>query len=135
MTDISNHWAQGWAFFKSGGKGFVPNEDDPELIEWVKGFGAAMSDYDLDRQHPSIQVALLHYGITALMLTCSRNAWTQPKQSLGNRNSAAGLQCRCGVMAKGILGPDRLLWLYRRRRMMIIRRVTARNCHSLMLRG
>lgn len=68
MSDIPNHWAQGWAFYKSGGQGFVPDEDDPELIEWVKGFGAAMSDYDLDRQHPSIQAALLHYGIDADLL-------------------------------------------------------------------
>lgn len=68
MTDIPNHWAQGWAFFKSGGKGFVPAEDDPELIEWVKGFGAAMADYDLEGEYPSIQTALLDHGIDGDLL-------------------------------------------------------------------
>lgn len=77
MSDIPNHWAQGWAFYKSEGKGFVPDEDDPELIEWVKGFGAAMADYDLDGRHPSIQAALLHYGVDGDQLeTCLQVAET-----------------------------------------------------------
>lgn len=60
----------GWVFFKSDGVrggNFAPFEDD-DLIEWIKGFAAAMADYDLDREYPSIQAALLDLGIDADLL-------------------------------------------------------------------
>lgn len=103
MTDIPNHWAQGWAFYKSGGKGFVPNEEDPELIEWVKGFGAAMADYDLEGEYPSLQTALLDHGIDAdLLAECLKaaerilaepefNRWPSvPVRGYGEGNLRAG---------------------------------------------
>jgi hypothetical protein len=67
MSDIS--WAHGWAFYKSGGTGSLPAGDSPaDLLDWMKGFGAALADHDLDGQHPSIQAALLHYGIDGDLL-------------------------------------------------------------------
>jgi hypothetical protein len=60
-------FGQGWAFFTGGGLrngDSVPALDDPlDLVEWMKGFGAAMADYDLDRRYPSIQAALLDCGV------------------------------------------------------------------------
>jgi hypothetical protein len=59
MSDTS--WSYGWTFFKIGHTGKPP----AELRDWLKGFCAAMADYDLECWHPSIQAALLHYGIDA----------------------------------------------------------------------
>lgn len=71
---MNNRWSEGWGFYKSAGSGNVPGENDPDLIDWMKGFGAAMADYDLECEHPSIQAALLHYGIDADLLAASLNA-------------------------------------------------------------
>jgi hypothetical protein len=38
------------------------------LLDWLKGFCAAMADYDLDGQYPSVQAALLQYGIDGDLL-------------------------------------------------------------------
>jgi hypothetical protein len=60
-------YGEGWAFYKRGGMrggAPLPAIDDPlDLLEWMKGFGAAMADYDLDGRYPAIQAALLDCGI------------------------------------------------------------------------
>jgi hypothetical protein len=60
-----NRWAEGWAFYKSGGVNseYLPPIND--CGEWIKGYAVALADYDLEpyREHPSIQAALLHHGI------------------------------------------------------------------------
>jgi hypothetical protein len=60
-------YGEGWAFYKRGGVrggAGVPALDDPlDLVEWMKGFGAAMADDDLEGRYPSIQAALLDHGI------------------------------------------------------------------------
>lgn len=71
---MNNHWADGWSFYKSAGADNVLGEDDPALIDWMKGFGAAMADDDLEGEHPSIQTALLDYGIDADLLAACLNA-------------------------------------------------------------
>lgn len=76
MTNRSNGWTQGWAFYQTGSGG-VPNEDSPELIDWMKGFAAAMTDYDLEGEYPSIQVALMDYGIDADLLAACLDAAEQ----------------------------------------------------------
>ena len=71
---MNNRWAEGWAFYKSTGAGTVPAEDDPALLDWMKGFGAAMADDDMEGEHPSIQTALLVCGIDADLLAACLNA-------------------------------------------------------------
>jgi hypothetical protein len=67
MSDTS--WSYGWTFYKTGRTGKPPADIDPaELRDWLKGFCAAMADYDLDDRHPSIQAALLHCGIDGDLL-------------------------------------------------------------------
>lgn len=65
-------YGEGWAFYKHGGVrdgAGIPALDDPlDLVEWMKGFGAAMAYYDLDGLHPSIQAALLDHGIDGDLL-------------------------------------------------------------------
>jgi len=71
MTE-SELYGEGWAFYKRGGvRGGepLPALDDPlDLLEWMKGFGAAMADYDLDGRYSSIQAALLHCGVDGDLL-------------------------------------------------------------------
>jgi len=71
-------WSYGWAFYKTGGTCRPPADiEAAELVDWLKGFCAAMADYDLDGEHPSIQAALLHYGIDADLLdACLKAAET-----------------------------------------------------------
>lgn len=53
----------GWAFYKSNGsKTSYPNKDT-NSIEWIKGFCAAMADYEEFDGHTSISTALKHYAI------------------------------------------------------------------------
>lgn len=67
MSDIS--WSYGWTFFKTGRTGKPSADIGPaELQDWLKGFCAAMADYDLDDPHPSIQAGLLHCGIDGDLL-------------------------------------------------------------------
>jgi hypothetical protein len=74
MSDTS--WSYGWTFFKTGRTGKPPADiGTAELRDWLKGFCAAMADYDLECRHPSIQAALLHYGIDGdLLETCLQTA-------------------------------------------------------------
>ncbi|MGR8951132.1 MAG: hypothetical protein ACU83V_01760 [Gammaproteobacteria bacterium] len=74
MSDTS--WSYCWAFYKTGRTGKPPADVDPdELKDWMKGFGAAMADDDLSGRHPSVQAALLHYGIDGdLLETCLQTA-------------------------------------------------------------
>jgi hypothetical protein len=70
MSDETKQWGNGWAFYKGDGK---PDEYLPPIDncrEWIKGYCAAMADYDLEsyREHPSIMAALLHHGIDADLL-------------------------------------------------------------------
>jgi hypothetical protein len=66
----TKRWGDGWAFYKSNWKHdeFPPPVDD--CIEWIKGYAAAMTDYDFEsyREHHSIQAALLHHGIVGYLL-------------------------------------------------------------------
>jgi hypothetical protein len=41
-----------------------------DCVEWIKGYVAAMADYDLDKyhEHPSIMAALLYHGIDGDLL-------------------------------------------------------------------
>lgn len=65
-------FGRGWAFFTGGGSrngSSLPALDDPlDLLEWMKGFGAAMADYDLDGRYPSVQAALLDCGVDGDLL-------------------------------------------------------------------
>ena len=70
---MPNRWTEGWDFYKAGGVGRV-QDDDPGLIDWMKGFCAAMADYDLDGGYPSIQAALLDHGIDADLLEACLDA-------------------------------------------------------------
>ena len=85
MSDTT--WSYGWAFYKSSGTAKLPPDLDPiDLIDWMKGFGAAMADYDLDGRHPSIQAALLHYGIDGdLLEDCLQAAETILDEAAFNR--------------------------------------------------
>lgn len=73
----SNLWVNGWAFYKGDGKldRFLPPPGD--CCEWIKGYCAALADYDLEpwQVHPCIQAALLHHGIVGdLLETCLLSA-------------------------------------------------------------
>jgi len=85
MSDTS--WSYGWTFFKTGRTGKPPAGIEPaELRDWLKGFCAAMADYDLDCRHPSIQAALLHYGIDGdLLEECLQAAETIFEEDAFNR--------------------------------------------------
>lgn len=85
MSDIS--WSHGWAFYKSCGSGSLPSGDNPaDLLDWMKGFGAAMADYDLDNEYPSIQAALLDYGIDGdLLEECLQSAELIVQEPVFNR--------------------------------------------------
>lgn len=69
-TSAIDPWAKGWAFYVGGGKSdaLLPLFED--CGEWIKGYCAAMADYDLEpyREHPSIQAALLRHGIDGELL-------------------------------------------------------------------
>ncbi len=85
MSDTS--WSYGWTFYKSGRSGKLPPAVGPEdLLDWMKGFCAAMADYALDGRHPSIQAALLYYGIDGdLLETCLQTAETILEEDSFNR--------------------------------------------------
>jgi hypothetical protein len=69
---MSESWSYGWAFFKSGRTGRPPADIDAvELTDWLKGFCAAMADYDLNGEHPSIR---RRYSIMASMGIYSKHA-------------------------------------------------------------
>lgn len=80
--------------------GKPPADVDPaELRDWLKGFCAAMADYDLDDRHPSIQAALLDYGIDcdlleecqAILEEDSFNRWPAvPVRGFGGGNLRMG---------------------------------------------
>jgi hypothetical protein len=103
MTGMPNRWMEGLDFYKAGGVGRVPDDDDPGLIDWMKGFCTEMADYDLDGGYPSIQAALLDHGIDADLLeaclgTAERitkepefNRWpSAPLRGFGDGNLSAG---------------------------------------------
>jgi hypothetical protein len=85
MSDTS--WSYGWSFYKTGSSGKLTADIDPaELTDWMKGFCAAMADYNLEGRHPSIQAALLHYGIDGdLLEDCLRTAETILDEDAFNR--------------------------------------------------
>jgi hypothetical protein len=66
----NNRWDDGWAFYKGNGKTarFLPPPSG--CCEWIKGYCAALADYDLEswQIHPSIQAALVHHGIDGDLL-------------------------------------------------------------------
>jgi len=61
-------WANGMVFFKSDDdkEKFLPPLDN--CCEWMKGFCAAMADYDLNHENSSIQEALVNKGIKGELL-------------------------------------------------------------------
>lgn len=71
-SDDENSWALGWVFFKTGGQDTNPDRHPgPDLTEWVKGFAAAMADYDLDHDYSSLQDALQQLGVEEeLVMAC-----------------------------------------------------------------
>jgi hypothetical protein len=82
----SNCWASGWAFYKYGGKAIPAFNDPSDLISWIKGFAAAMADYDLYGVYPSIQMALLDHGIDGdLLEECLQAAELIVKEPAFNR--------------------------------------------------
>lgn len=76
ISDEANSWVLGWVFFKTGGQNNNPDRDPgPDLGEWVKGFAAAMADYDLDHEYSSLQDALQQYGVEGdLLMNCLESA-------------------------------------------------------------
>ncbi len=64
----NSDWNYGWVFYKSADKPtqYLPTFDN--CAEWIKGFAAAMADYDLMHENPSIQAALLSQGINGDVL-------------------------------------------------------------------
>ena len=58
-----NRWAEGWAFYKGSGKPdkYLPPTDD--CGEWIKGYAAAMADYDPIGDCQSIEASLRTDGI------------------------------------------------------------------------
>jgi hypothetical protein len=85
MCDTS--WSYGWAFYKTGRIGKPPADIGlAELRDWLKGFCAAMADYDLDGGHPSIQTALLHCRIDGdLLEECLQTAEAILSEAAFNR--------------------------------------------------
>ncbi len=74
MDKENNAWADGWAFYRIADKSahYLPtlaNCDD-----WIKGFAAALADYDLMHENPSIQAALLNQGISGDLLDACLNS-------------------------------------------------------------
>lgn len=73
-TTEAEIFGKGWAFFVGGGGGTrkgdpLPAYDDPlATIEWMKGFAAALADCDLFGHYPSIEAALVDFGITGELL-------------------------------------------------------------------
>lgn len=68
-AETINDYGLGWVFFKSDGVrggNFLPFETN--LVEWIKGFMAAQADYDLDREYPSIESALIDYDVEGVLL-------------------------------------------------------------------
>jgi hypothetical protein len=65
----SQRFADGYAFYKSGGLNaqLLPAAAEDHR-EWVKGFCCAMADYDPWQEDPTIQAALLHRGICSDLL-------------------------------------------------------------------
>jgi hypothetical protein len=72
MTAQNNikRWTDGWDFYKNNGakQEYLPQVADCE--EWIKGYVAAMTDYDVESypKHHSILTALLHHGIAGDLL-------------------------------------------------------------------
>jgi hypothetical protein len=66
----NNRWDDGWAFYNGNGKTarFLPPPSG--CCEWIKGYCAALADYDLEswQIHPSIQAALVQHGIDGDLL-------------------------------------------------------------------
>lgn len=71
-SDDVNSWALGWVFFKTDGQDtHADRHPGPDLTEWVKGFAAAMADYDLDHDYSSLQDALQQFGVDEeLVMAC-----------------------------------------------------------------
>lgn len=66
-------YGHGWAYYLSDKRPaeFAPgHHQGAELVEWVKGFTAAMADNDLEpwRIHHTIQLALLDCGVAGDLL-------------------------------------------------------------------
>jgi hypothetical protein len=64
------NWNDGWTFYRSIGENDECLPPVNDCIEWIKGYAAAMSDYDVDKYHEylSIQDALQHHGIVGYLL-------------------------------------------------------------------
>lgn len=94
---MNKNWADGWSIYKSAGTGNVPSEHDPDFLYWMKGFGAAMADDDLEGEHPYKQ----RCWITASMRIYWRPACLNAAERiLAVRRSTAG----CGACAGLRLG-------------------------------
>jgi len=67
-------WANGWVFYKSGDNlgQYLPTVEN--CAEWIRGFAAALADYDLMQENASIQAALLNQGISGDLLDACLNA-------------------------------------------------------------
>ncbi|MCF7970288.1 MAG: hypothetical protein K9L22_03865 [Methylococcaceae bacterium] len=63
-------WANGWVFFKGGEdvQKFLPQLDN--CLEWMKGFLAAMTEYNIEpyQEYQSVQEALHSQGISGDVL-------------------------------------------------------------------
>lgn len=74
MDNEEKSWADGWVFYKSADNSghYLPTLDN--CAEWIKGFAAALADYDLMHESPSIQTALLNQGISGDLLNACLNS-------------------------------------------------------------
>lgn len=73
-NEENSGWNDGWAFYKgvdNSGQ-YLPTLDN--CGEWIKGFAAAMADYGLVHESPSIQAALLNQGIGGELLEACLNS-------------------------------------------------------------
>lgn len=67
MND-TQRFADGFAFYKSGGSPHLVPTPGEDHREWITGFCQAMADYDPWRAEPTIQAALLHRGLCSDLL-------------------------------------------------------------------
>lgn len=70
--DEGGAFGQGWAFFKCCGDSPEPS-GDCDLREWMRGFCAAMAEYD-QGEHGAVELALRDLGIGADLLAACLDA-------------------------------------------------------------
>lgn len=70
MSDDIHDYGLGWAFLKGGGMpgGCLLPDAGGDLREWIKGYAAALADYDPTGDAASIEAALRNDGVEGDLL-------------------------------------------------------------------